>query len=76
MRLKGMLVEWNDDRGFGFIEPADGGSRVFCHIKAFEVRVRRPIAGDRVTYEVTKGAATGYSLQAGGSADHESVSEA
>jgi cold shock CspA family protein len=54
MRLKGMLVEWKDDRGFGFIEPAEGGDRVFCHIKAFDVRVRRPIAGDRVTYEVAK----------------------
>lgn len=55
MRLKGTLVEWNDDRGFGFIEPEGGGARVFCHIKAFEVRVRRPIAGDRVTYELSKG---------------------
>jgi cold shock CspA family protein len=55
MRLTGTLVEWNDDRGFGFIEPAEGGGRIFCHIKAFDVRVRRPIAGDRVTYEVTKG---------------------
>ena len=54
MRLKGTLVEWKDDRGFGFIEPAEGGDRVFCHIKAFDVRVRRPIAGDRVTYEVAK----------------------
>src|SRR5712671_2296511 len=55
MRLKGTLVEWNDDRGFGFIEPADGGGRVFCHVKAFEVRVRRPMAGDRLTYELSKG---------------------
>jgi len=55
MRLKGTLVDWNDDRGFGFIEPADGGSRVFCHVKAFEVRVRRPMAGDRLTYDLAKG---------------------
>jgi cold shock CspA family protein len=54
MRLKGTLVEWKDDRGFGFIEPAEGGARVFCHIKAFDVRVRRPTAGDRITYQVTK----------------------
>jgi cold shock CspA family protein len=56
MRFKGTLTEWRDDRGFGFIEPAEGGGRVFCHIKAFDVRVRRPIAGDRVTYELGKDA--------------------
>ena len=56
MRVKGTLIEWKDDRGFGFIEPAEGGGRVFCHIKAFDVRVRRPVAGDRITYEVGKDA--------------------
>lgn len=49
-RLKGTLVDWNDDRGYGFIEPAAGGRRVFCHIRAFSIRVKRPISGDRVTY--------------------------
>jgi cold shock CspA family protein len=56
MRLKGTLIDWKDDRGFGFIEPAEGGARIFCHLKAFEVRVRRPMAGDKVTYEVGKDA--------------------
>lgn len=56
MRFKGTLIDWKDDRGFGFIEPAEGGARIFCHVKAFEVRVRRPIAGDKVTYEVGKDA--------------------
>jgi uncharacterized membrane protein YsdA (DUF1294 family)/cold shock CspA family protein len=55
MRLKGTIVEWKDDRGFGFIEPSDGSAKVFCHVKAFEVRVRRPIAGDNITYEIAKG---------------------
>lgn len=52
MLLKGVLVEWNDDRGFGFLEPAGGGERVFCHISAFARRSRRPIVGDRVVYEL------------------------
>jgi uncharacterized membrane protein YsdA (DUF1294 family)/cold shock CspA family protein len=56
MRLKGTIVEWQDDRGFGFIEPIGGGERVFCHIKAFTVRVRRPMAGDSVTYDARKDA--------------------
>jgi uncharacterized membrane protein YsdA (DUF1294 family)/cold shock CspA family protein len=54
MRLNGTIVTWKDDKGFGFIEPADGGARIFCHLKAFEIRVRRPLPGDRVTYEVGK----------------------
>ena len=53
-RTKGTLVDWNDDRGYGFIEPAAGGKRVFCHIRAFSVRVKRPISGDRVTYLLSK----------------------
>lgn len=50
MRLKGIIVEWKDDRGFGFIEPDGGGERVFCQVKAFSIRVRRPMPGDGVTY--------------------------
>ena len=54
MRFKGTLAEWNDDRGFGFIEPAEGGSRVFCHIKAFEDRSVRPVRGKVVTYALAR----------------------
>ncbi len=51
MRFKGTIAEWNDDRGFGFIKPAEGGERVFCHIKAFQERSRRPLLHATVTYE-------------------------
>lgn len=54
MRLKGTLVEWNDARGFGFIEPVAGGGRVFCHISKFAVRSRRPAPGQCVTYELSR----------------------
>jgi uncharacterized membrane protein YsdA (DUF1294 family)/cold shock CspA family protein len=54
MRLKGTLIEWNDDRGFGFLEPAGGGERTFCHISQFARRSQRPIAGDRLTYELSR----------------------
>jgi uncharacterized membrane protein YsdA (DUF1294 family)/cold shock CspA family protein len=54
MRFNGTIVTWKDDKGFGFIEPADGGARIFCHLKSFDIRVRRPLAGDRVTYEIGK----------------------
>ncbi len=48
-RRQGVLTEWNDDRGFGFIAPAAGGARVFVHVSAFP-RGRRPVAGCQVTY--------------------------
>lgn len=54
MRHKGTLVEWNDSRGFGFIEPAQGGERAFCHISQFLVRSKRPALGDRLTYELSR----------------------
>jgi len=54
MRFKGKIAEWNDDRGFGFIAPAEGGARVFCHIKAFSERTGRPEVGKIVTYELSK----------------------
>lgn len=54
MRFKGKITEWNDDRGFGFIAPAEGGARVFCHIKAFTERSSRPEVGKIVTYELAR----------------------
>ena len=54
MRLKGTLVEWNDDRGFGFVQPAGGGDRAFCHISQFARRAKRPALGERFTYELSR----------------------
>lgn len=38
MRCTGRLVEWNDSRGFGFVQPDAGGARVFVHISAWQPR--------------------------------------
>ena len=54
MRSKGKITSWNDDKGFGFIAPFDGGDRVFIHIKAINNRGRRPVANDVVTYSIAK----------------------
>ncbi|SHF93109.1 Uncharacterized membrane protein YsdA, DUF1294 family [Microbulbifer donghaiensis] len=52
-RVKGKISNWNDDKGFGFVEPMPGGKRVFIHIKAFTNRQRRPETGEVVTYELS-----------------------
>lgn len=54
MRFAGTLAQWNDERGFGWIE-ADGGERVFVHISAFEPRPpagHRPRVGQRLQFGV------------------------
>jgi len=50
MRRKGRITGWKDDRGFGFIIPATGGSQTFVHISSFANRNRRPSENDLVTY--------------------------
>jgi uncharacterized membrane protein YsdA (DUF1294 family)/cold shock CspA family protein len=52
MRFDGTIKTWTDERGFGFIEPAQGGQEIFVHIKAFRTRRARPEAGQAVTFEV------------------------
>lgn len=52
MRTHGTLVKWNDDRGFGFIEPATGTEGIFVHISAFPQDGIRPRIGELVSFEV------------------------
>lgn len=51
MRQHGVLTRWNDARGFGFIEPLGGSSRLFVHVSEFPSG-RRPVDGVEVTYVV------------------------
>jgi uncharacterized membrane protein YsdA (DUF1294 family)/cold shock CspA family protein len=48
----GILTEWSDDRGFGFVTPADAGNKVFVHIGAFAPGTRRPRVGDRLQFDI------------------------
>ena len=53
MRDQGRLVEWFDDKGYGFIQPNDSAKdRVFLHIKSFAKPGPRPIVGCALEYRV------------------------
>lgn len=52
MRIHGTLTRWNDDRGFGFIEPAGAGTEIFVHISAFPHDHVRPRLGELVSFEI------------------------
>lgn len=54
MKRQGNVINWNDDKGFGFVEPNGGGDRAFVHIKAFNPRSRRPVNGDVIIYELIR----------------------
>ena len=55
MRLTGTLRSWNDDRGFGFIAPTQGGAEIFVHISALPRDGSRPTVGETLTYELGRG---------------------
>lgn len=49
---KGTLKRWNEEKGFGFIDPGEGGRDIFIHISALKRMSRRPVVGDVITYQV------------------------
>ena len=55
MRFDGTLTSWNEERGFGFISPAQGGDEVFVHIKAIVNQDGRPQVGQLYSFEVEIG---------------------
>ena len=52
MRLQGKLVEWKDDKGYGFVVQNGGSERVFVHIRDFSAGQKRPVGNEIVTYEI------------------------
>jgi uncharacterized membrane protein YsdA (DUF1294 family)/cold shock CspA family protein len=53
MRHQGRIAKWNDERGFRFISPSEGGGSVFVHITSFPRSDRRPGVNEAVSYTLT-----------------------
>lgn len=49
---EGTIKFFNEEKGFGFITPKDGGNDVFVHVTGLNESVRE---NDRVTYTVENG---------------------
>lgn len=51
------IVKWfNDAKGFGFIEPEEGGADVFAHFSAIQMEGFRTLKqGSRVSYDRVQG---------------------
>lgn len=54
-RSRGRLVNWNDDRGFGFITPSEGGPDVFVHASAFVKEGRHIEIGHEYEFDIETG---------------------
>ena len=54
--LKGTVKWFNGKKGFGFIEPSDGGNDVFVHISAVQKAGLKGLAEDQlVNFELVEG---------------------
>ena len=57
MRTTGTVKWFNDQKGFGFVTPEDGGKDCFVHHSAIQMQGFKTLAeGDRVEFDVTQGA--------------------
>jgi uncharacterized membrane protein YsdA (DUF1294 family)/cold shock CspA family protein len=51
-RETGVLVDWRDERGFGFIRRPGSAGKIYVHMKSIGKSVDRPRHGDKLEYTV------------------------
>ena len=52
--MKGKLIRWNEDRGFGFIKSSDINDDIFIHISELKTMSRKPLVNDVIYFSVVK----------------------
>ncbi|MDD2467013.1 MAG: DUF1294 domain-containing protein [Desulfobulbus sp.] len=52
MRVKGKVIKWKNDKGFGFIKPTKGMADIFFHENFLLNQSRRPTIGEEVSFEI------------------------
>jgi len=52
-QITGTLKTWNQDKGFGFITPANGGQDIFVHVSEYPRAGGPPKVGELLLFEVT-----------------------
>lgn len=56
----GTVKFYNDQKGFGFIQPDDGGKDVFVHVTALErAGMRGLVQGQKVVFDIQQDRRTG-----------------
>lgn len=60
MRQQGKVIKWFDDKGYGFLSSDDGNEQIFSHISAFPKLEKRPLAGEKVTFQLVKDDTKGF----------------
>jgi CspA family cold shock protein len=54
--IEGTVKFYNPTKGFGFIQPRDGGSDAFVHVTALErAGIRELKEGQKVSYDLERG---------------------
>ena len=53
--MKGKLVRWNAERGFGFIRSEQESSDIFIHISELRQMSRPPVQGDDIEFNLAPG---------------------